>query len=196
MVKLAPDGSHLWSKGFGSKGNDFAGGIAVDPAGNVTAVGSFEGAIAVGDETYGSVGQYDIVVIRLDTAGAVQWVKTWGSRGTDIGSGVAADASGNVVVTGWFEDSVLFGEKTLSSKGNRDIFAVKLDLAGKVLWADGFGDHDHNQGRAVAFDGDGNPVLAGIYRFAFDGVTPPLESVRADDDKLPKPDVLVVGLAR
>lgn len=196
VAKLAPDGTHLWSKGFGSKGNDFAGSIAVDPAGNVTAVGSFEGAIAVGDETYGSVGQYDVVVVHMDPGGAVQWVKTWGSHGTDIGSGVAADASGNVVVTGWFEDSVLIGDKTVSSHGNRDIFAAKLDPKGAVLWVDAFGDHDHDQGRAVAIDADGNPVLAGVYRFKFDGVTPPLESVHKEDDKLPKPDVLVVGLAR
>ena len=69
VVKLAPDGSFRWAKGFGSKGNDYAGAIAVDPAGDVTAVGSFEGAIKVGDQTYGSVGQYDVVAVHLDPEG-------------------------------------------------------------------------------------------------------------------------------
>jgi hypothetical protein len=45
-------------------------------------------------------------------------------------------------------------------------------------------------------DPDGNPVVAGVYRYKFDGVDPPLESMRTPDQKLPMTDVLVIGLAR
>ena len=75
------------------------------------------------------------------------------------------------MITGLFEGTLLLGDKTITSHGNRDIFVTKLDPKGKVLWADGFGDHDHDQGKAVAIDGDGNPVVTGIFRFSFDAVS-------------------------
>jgi hypothetical protein len=73
---------------------------------------------------------------------------------------------------------------------------LKLDPKGAIVWLDTFGDHDHDQGRAIALDPDGDPVVTGVYRYKLDATTPPLDSVRAPDDKLPKTDVFVLGLSR
>jgi hypothetical protein len=196
IVKLDGNGKHLWSRSLGSKLSDIAGTVAVDPAGGVTITGAFEGKLIAGADTYVSVGQLDTLIAHYTADGTLAWVKTWGGEGTDIPGGVVADASGNLIVTGWYEGAVLFGKTALASKGNRDVFAVKMSPAGEVLWAESFGDHDHDQGRAIAIDAHGNSVITGVYRFAFDAVKPPLESTRAPDDKLPKPDVFVLGLSR
>ncbi len=197
VAKLDPKGKHLWSKSFGTKTADVSGGIAVDPAGDVTVSGAFEGTLNVDGQTYTSLGQFDILAARFDTNGTTQWVKTWGGEGTDIGAAVAVDASGNSIIAGWFEGAVVFGDKVLASKGNRDAVVLKLDPKGGLTWVKTFGDRDHDQARGVAVDGDGNPIVTGVYRFGFDAVAPTLQSVRADGDKQPpKPDVFVLGLSR
>jgi hypothetical protein len=89
-----------------------------------------------------------------------------------------------------------FGAGPLVSKGNKDVFALKLDARGGLVWAQSFGDHDHDQGRGVAIDDSGAAIIVGIYRFTLGAVSPALESVRAEGDRLPKPDVFVIKLDR
>jgi len=100
------------------------------------------------------------------------------------------------VTTGWFQGSVDFGTGAIASKGNKDVFALKLDPAGGLLWVRTWGDHDHDQGHAVAVDDKGCAIVVGIYRFKLALTSPPLESVRAEGDRVPKPDAFVIKLDR
>ena len=200
VAKYDLNGDHLWSNGFGSKDEDAALGLAVDPAGHVTVVGSFDKSITFGpnDTTqHLSLGESDVYVTRFDPNGKFEWTRTYGGEREDGASGIAVDRSGNVTVTGWFVGTVDFGKGMLTSNGqNKDVFVIKLDPTGASVWSQAFGDHDHDQGRAVAIDDKGNPIIAGLYRFALALVSPPLESNHAPDDKAPKPDVFVVKLER
>jgi hypothetical protein len=62
LAKYDADGNHVWSKRFGNTFNDVAGGLTVDPAGNVTFTGSFDQSIKIGDAEYESKGESDIIV--------------------------------------------------------------------------------------------------------------------------------------
>lgn len=200
LAKYDANGDHQWSKRFGNAFDDVAGGVAVDPAGNVTIVGSFDRAVSFGEgDDHVSNGEADIYIARFDGTGKLVWAKTYGSDRPDIAWGVAADSSGNVVATGWFEGSVDFGKTSLGaikSNGNKDVFAIKHDPNGAVVWVTTWGDKDHDQGRAVAIDAKGGAIVAGLYRFALSAVNPPLESVRAEGDRIPKPDTFVLRLER
>ena len=196
LAKYSPDGEHLWSQRFGNAFNDIAGGVVVDNAGNVTMTGSFDKSIVFGDGEFQALGEADIYVASFDSAGKLRWSHTWGGPREDIGYGIAVDGSGNIVVTGWFQDSVNFGGDTLKSNGNKDVFIVKLASTGAHLWSRSFGDHDHDQGRCVTIDSKGAITLAGTFRFALDLLTPPIDSVRQSTDRAPKADVFVAHLAR
>jgi hypothetical protein len=150
-----------------------------------------------GDE-HTSLGEADAFVARYTTDGKLAWARTYGAEREAIAYGVGADAAGNTVTTGWFQGSVDFGKGPLVSKGNKDVFAVKLDPSGGLIWAQRWGDHDHDQGRGVAVDDHGAAIVVGIYRFALslDTVSPALESVRAEGDRIPKPDAFVIKLDR
>ena len=52
LAKYDTNGDHVWSQRFGNAFNEVAGGVAVDPAGNVTIAGSFEnkGSISFGEK--------------------------------------------------------------------------------------------------------------------------------------------------
>ncbi|MBL9013143.1 MAG: SBBP repeat-containing protein [Myxococcales bacterium] len=197
LAKYDLNGDHVWSKRFGNAFNDVAGGVTVDPAGHVTMVGSFDKSASFGEgDDHTSLGESDLFVARFTPSGKLQWAKTMGAEREDIASGVGADAAGNVVVSGWFQGSVDFGKGPITSKGNKDIFALKLDAKGATVWAQSFGDKDHDQGRVCAVDEKGAAYIAGIYRFALSAVEPPLQSVRAEGDRIPKPDTFVLKLDR
>jgi hypothetical protein len=197
LAKYDLNGDHLWSARFGNAFNDVAGGVTIDPAGNITMVGSFDQSVSFGDGTeMKSNGEADIFVSRFTPDGKLEWARTYGAKREDIAMGVATDAAGNTVTTGWFQDTVDFGKGPLTSKGNKDVFALKLDAKGGVVWAQRFGDKDHDQGRAIAVDEKGAAYLAGIYRFKLDAVSPALESARTDGDRIPKPDTFVLKLDR
>lgn len=197
LAKYDLNGDHVWSQRFGNAFDEAAGGLAVDPAGNVTMVGSFDRSISFGEgDEHTSLGESDIFVARFSNAGKLLWAHTYGSEREDVGNGVTSDAAGNTIMTGWFQQQVDFGSGLATSKGNKDVFALKLDPSGALVWAQTFGDKDHDQGRAIASDPSGATYLAGLYRFQLALVGSPLESVRAEGDRIPKPDTFVVKLDR
>jgi hypothetical protein len=194
VVKLTPDGDHVWSRGFGGQDNDGALGLAVDPAGNVTFAGSFDKTLTIEGVEHTAMGTSDILIVRFNADGTIAWSKSMGARGEDVGAAAAADAAGNVVVAGWFEKEVDLGKGKAVSAGNKDAFALKLDRAGNVRWVQTFGDRDHDKVRAAAIDADGNAYVAGVFRFKLK--QPALESVRADGERAPKTDGYVIRLGR
>jgi Beta-propeller repeat len=197
LAKYDVNGDHVWSQNFGNAFNDVAGGLTVDPAGNITMVGSFDKSVSFGPgDEHTSLGEADAFIARYTTDGKLAWAHTYGADREDIAFGIDADAAGNTVTVGWFQGSVDFGKGALTSKGNKDVFAVKLDASGALIWAQGWGDHDHDQGRAVAVDDKGAAIVVGIYRFTLAIVSPALESARADGDRIPKPDAFVIKLDR
>lgn len=197
LAKYDLNGDHVWSARYGNAFEEGASGVAVDRAGNVTMVGSFDHDISFGEgDDHRSVGEADIFVASFTNDGKLKWARTWGADRNDAAAAVVADAAGNTITTGWFEGTIDFGKGPLSTKVNKDVFAVKLDEKGALVWAQSFGDRDHDQGRAAAIDDKGNAYLAGLYRFTLDLGPKPLESVRAEGDRIPKPDTFVVKLER
>jgi hypothetical protein len=199
LAKYDSNGDHQWSQRFGNAFNDVAGGLTVDRSGHVTIVGAIDKTVSFGDGDSHTGIEGDIYVARFDPTGKLVWAKTFGGEREDVGYGVASDTSGNTVVTGWFHGTVNFGKAgplTSTAKHNKDVFVMKLDPAGEVVWALRAGDKDHDQGRGIAVDGTGAALVAGIYRFRFDLAEPALESVRLQTDRIPKPDVFVTKLAR
>jgi hypothetical protein len=202
LAKYDTNGDHVWSQRYGNAFNDVAGGLAVDRAGNITMVGSFDRSISFGaGDDHTSLGESDAYIARLATDGKLVWARTFGAEREDVAWGVVADEAGNTVTTGWFQGAVDFGKGgAIRSKGNKDVFVIKLDRKGDPVWVQTWGDHDHDQARGVALDDKGNVVVAGIFRFKLDVVEPARDSQRDESNpvlaKAPPPDGFVVKLQR
>ena len=95
------------------------------------------------------------------------WAKSAGRASNDYGYSVSTDASGNVFMTGIFRSaSITFGTTTLSNAGTNDIFIVKYDAGGNVIWLKGAGGTSFDFGHSVSTDTEGNVFLTGVFSSA------------------------------
>src|SRR5262249_55453186 len=120
LAKYDANGDHMWSQRFGNAFDDVAGGVPADPSGHVTVTGAFDESVTFGDgDKHQSLGHSDIFVARFTTDGKLEWAKSFGGEREDIGQGIAVDANGNTITTGWFERTVDFGKGgAITSKTN------------------------------------------------------------------------------
>jgi hypothetical protein len=175
IVKYDPNGQPLWAKSAGGHREERGEDIVVDPNGNVYVAGYFRSDVL----SFGSVTlernfrRENIFIVKYDPKGQLLWAKSaageWsGNSGTNI---IAVDPSGNVYVTGYFESSTLsFDSITLKNEGEeRDLFVVKYNPNGQVLWAKSIGGKDYESGIGIAVDARGNAYVMG--HFCSDSLT-------------------------
>ncbi|MCC6698654.1 MAG: SBBP repeat-containing protein, partial [Candidatus Hydrogenedentes bacterium] len=180
--KLDSDGALVWAVAVGGTLADVGNAIAVDGSGNVFVTGYFTGTVDFdpGAGTYSltsSSNSIDIFVLKLDSSGAFIWACGLGcpdvaGNHDDRGHAIAADASGNVYVTGRYHNTVDFdpgaGTQNLTSNGNNDIFVCKLDADGALVWAKGMGGASEEYGYGIAVDSAGNVFITGTFGAAAD----------------------------
>lgn len=175
-ASFAQNPSWLWAKRAGGGNTDMANSVATDAAGNVYVAGWFNSyPLIFGTDTLYTTGAYDMYLVKYDANGNVLWGTSVGGSGNptyecdDRAYSVTTDASGNVYVAGTFTSpNITFGTTTLIKAGTNytdaDVFLVKYDTGGNVLWAkSGSGGSGVNYAYSVATDPAGNIYLAGSY---------------------------------
>ena len=145
LTAFATAGEVVWTRQFGTSGQDLGFGVAVDGTG-VYVTGATTGTFP--GET--SAGSTDVFVSKYDLDGAVVWTRQFGTSSDDGGFGVAVDGNG-VYVTGFTQDA-LPGQ---TPAGSADVFVRKYDPAGAVAWTRQFGGNSSDFGHGVAVDGNG-----------------------------------------
>jgi hypothetical protein len=146
LAKYDSAGNQIWTRQFGSAGDDSGSGVAVDSAGNVYVVGGTLGG--------GTMGR--VFLARYDAAGNQIWTRQLESSGGVSSNGVAVDSAGNVYLGGSTGGS-LFGPIA----GVNDAFLARYDAAGNQVWGRQFGTVANDTGYEVAVDSEGNVYLAG-----------------------------------
>lgn len=165
VVKYDPSGNVLWAKTAKATWTNDGTGISTDAAGNVVVTGSFYAPwVAFGSDTLTSAGGQDFFVVKYNSAGNFLWAESGGGSSTDFSKSVSVDADGNILVTGYFQSpSISFGTITLSNAGNADVFIVKYDALGNVLWAKSSGGSDDESGTSIFTDSANNVLVTGYF---------------------------------
>jgi hypothetical protein len=180
LIKYSGAGVHQWSRQFGDTGNDTGYGVRVDASGNVVVTGSFVGGVDFGGGRLTSnLNSNDIFIAKYSATGGHSWSRAFGSTGDDHGKAVAIDASGNVVVTGYFNSTIDFGGGPFSSAGMQEVFLLELNSAGQHVWSKRFGGTSIDVANAVAIDGGGNIIITGFFYGTVDFGGGPLTSSSA-----------------
>jgi PKD repeat protein len=166
LVKYDNSGTVLWAKRFGGALDDAFTALAVDPNGDLVAVGRFQGTANFGGQSLVSAGGTDMVVAKFRGAdGAPIWSKRFGDASDQSCDAVSVDPSGNIAITGFYVGSVNFGGTTLRTPyvGDYDVFVAKLDPNGNHLWSKNFPNTGNDFGLGVATDAAGEVAVVGYF---------------------------------
>jgi hypothetical protein len=137
ITRINASGSYGWTRWIGSSGIEVGNGITADRSGNIYVAGYFGSSLNFGADfgimdTKTPARYFDIFVTKINTAkGSYLGTKRIGGELFDRDSKITSDLSGNVYISGSFEDTVDFGADfgvtdTKSSLGNEDIFITKM----------------------------------------------------------------------
>jgi hypothetical protein len=137
-------GEVLWTRQFGTRGQDWAKDVAAD-AGGLTVLwasdGSFEGT--------GRDNAKNLFLRRYDRSGTVLWTTSYVTAGDEDPGGIAADATGLTVVG----TTMGVGGDILTAPTPEPIEAIVLryDLDGRLQWTRQFGSPEPAKGDAEGY---------------------------------------------
>ncbi|MBI1841954.1 MAG: chitobiase/beta-hexosaminidase C-terminal domain-containing protein [Verrucomicrobia bacterium] len=163
VARYRRSGELIWAKSLGGPNQDVGLGVAGDAEGNTLVAGYFQVGALLGGTKVTNAGSSDGIVMKLNPAGAVTWTRAIGGTGDDRAYGVATDALGNVYAAGHFQDGAKFGDQSLTNRGAVDLFVVKYDPDGNLLWVRGAGGGNVDVAYAIAVDPQGNAYVAGYF---------------------------------
>ena len=131
--KLDANGNLQWRRYFGGSNNDRIYKVLPAHDGNIMLVGSSE---SNDFDIKNSKGSYDYWIVKINNSGEMLWEKSFGGSGIDDGYAATTTNDGNYLIVG----SAISNDGDISdSKGNSDVWAIKIDDNGNMLWEKSFG---------------------------------------------------------
>ncbi len=169
IVKFNTSGVRQWATYYGGNSEDFGKGIAVYGSGNIVITGgtySTSGIATSGAYQTSKIGYYDAYIAKFDTSGVLQWATYYGSIGNEGGSGIVADGSGNIVITGQTSSTsgiATSGAYQTSYGGGSydDAYVAKFNASGARQWATYYGGSGDDQVKGIAANSSGNIIITG-----------------------------------
>jgi hypothetical protein len=148
LIKTDASGNIQWAKTYGGTYSEWASSVQQ----------TSDGGYIVAGRTYSfGAGLDDIFLIKTDANGNIQWAKTYGGTNYDYAYSVQHTSDGGYIVAGSTES---FGA------GGWDIFLIKTDANGNIIWAKTYGGTDWDFASSVQQTSDGGYIVAG-YTLSF-----------------------------
>ena len=122
-------------------------------------------------ESEGS-GYSDVWLIKTNENGDLQWSKTFGGTQYDYGKDVRQTADGGYVITGY---TYSFGN------GGHDVWLIRTDGNGNLLWDETYGGGGNEYGEGVSETKDGGFIIAGCDYHDGDDPWSELYVIKTDD---------------
>ncbi len=131
LIKTDSMGNELWSNTFGGNGREY---------GNAICQTADFGYIITGYTTSFGAGAKDVYLIKTDSAGQLQWSKTYGGSGSDGGNFVYVLGNDGYLICGYTES---YGH------GENDIYLIRTNTSGDTLWTKTYGGIESEWGNSL-----------------------------------------------
>ncbi len=162
IAKLDSSGATLWAKAISGTSTQNARSIAADSTGNVYVAGSFSGATDFLGMQATPQEQLDGYLVKLNSAGALSWVKTFGG-GSDDEAMAVATRNGAVVFTGYFSQSITLGGANLAGASGVDVFVASVTQNGNYNFAKAYLASGDQVPRAIGVNGGDDIFVLGDF---------------------------------
>jgi hypothetical protein len=160
VIRLDSAGNTIWEKLYGGSYGDVAYSILQLKDDGYLFVGSTyssDGDVAnKHDGTY-----YEAWAVRLDTAGAIIWQRTYGGSEVEEAFSVVATPDGGfgIAAYAFSQDGDVTGKH--DSTENRDIWILKIDSLGNKEWDKCLGGSSHESAESILLTQDSGFVITG-----------------------------------
>lgn len=144
LIKVDANRNTEWSKTYGGTGEELARSVVQT---------TDDGYALVGHTSSFGAGGLDFWLVKIDTAGEMQWNKTFGGTSDDYAYSIVQTNDGGYALAGF---TASFGA------GNRDLWLVKVDADGNPQWNKTYGGADYDGAYSLIQTSDGGYALAGI----------------------------------
>jgi len=144
IVKTDANGDTLWTRTYGGIKNDSASSIQLTSDGGYIICGS--------SESFGA-GKEDIYLLRIDSNGNALWTKTYGGTDYDYGSSVRQTLDGGYIIA---------GQTNSFGAGEYDVYLIKTDASGKILWTKTYGDIKWDNCSSIQETSDAGYIAVGL----------------------------------
>lgn len=139
-----------WAKNFGGSGEDTPRAIITTTDGGFAILGSTNSID--GDIQDKTLTVDDYWLLKFDATGNLEWNKTYGGSGQDLGQSLVQTNDGGFALTGYAQSADGDGS---NNEGFHDNWIIKLDAQGNIEWerSFGFSGHDHSYDILQTVDG-------------------------------------------
>jgi autotransporter-associated beta strand protein len=158
VAMVSPIGGTVWATYLGGAANDQGLGIAADTAGNALVTG-YTGSTNFAGRNNSHRGAEDAFVAKVSPTGETFWATYLGGSSLDRGQGIAVDAVGNAVVTGYTWSDNFTG--VVNSCMGADAFVARVSPDGDTFWASYLGGNGSDRGWGIAADAAGDALVVG-----------------------------------
>jgi hypothetical protein len=143
VVKLDANGNLQWTTTIGGKKED----------GGFSLIQTSDGGYAIAGYTLSfGAGEADVYVVKLDANGNLQWTKTIGGPGNEIGFSLIQTSDSGYVIA---------GSTTSFGTGGVDVYVIKLNANGNLQWTTTIGGKEEDVGVSLIQTSDGGYAIVG-----------------------------------
>jgi hypothetical protein len=165
LARIDGDGNTVWTRELVTTGGILDAGVQYTENG-IAWLGQFTGTLELesGDlVATDSWGMGDLVLVRLDDDGNVEWGIAPAPSADDLyTTGFAADPCGGLYAYGSFRGTLDVGvDPLVKDGGDFDLFLVRFDGSGNPEWARQYGWSAAHGARRIAVDPQGSVILTG-----------------------------------
>lgn len=121
-------------------------------------IGGFSTSGISGDKTEANLGGNDYWIVKLNFDGTIQWQNTIGGNDSDTFRDIIQTADGGYLVGGYSKSNIS-GDKTENSQGDFDLWILKLDENGTIVWQNTIGGSGIDYPRDVKQLADGSYII-------------------------------------
>jgi len=153
--KIDANGNLEWRGYYGGTNNDRSHAVVRSDDGGFVMSGFTESSDF---DINNSRGSYDFWVVKIDKVGNLVWEKSFGGTGIERAQDIAKTTDGGFVITGnTFSTDVDISK----NNGESDIWLIKIDALGNLVWESTFGGSQFEDARSVSPSKDGGFIIAG-----------------------------------
>ncbi len=175
-----------WAQRAGGRGTGVSYDLVTDDEGNSYLTGYITETAHFGDIELEMIeaDDYDVFIAKIDKDGNWLWAQRAGGVRNDEAFAVDIDQEGNVYITGWFWETIQFGDIELVGERGRDIYVAKLNSEGEWVWARQVHGPGYGQSKAngITTDNEGDIYITGEHSGAISFGDIKLDPIRYSDN--------------